>query len=188
MKILSTNLNDVYLFEPKVYSDDRGHFFESYNLAEFAKLIGREVQFVQDNESYSSQAVLRGLHYQVVKPQAKLVRVVEGSVFDVAVDLRRNSSTFGQWYGTTLSDENKKQLWIPEGFAHGFLVLSKFAKFQYKVTDYWYPDLERCIAFDDPDLNIKWPLVPYESQIALLPQISEKDRAGLKFENAELFS
>lgn len=185
MKILETTLKDVYLLEPRIFADDRGYFFESFNSGAFNSLLDREVRFVQDNESHSKQGVLRGLHYQLTKPQAKLVRVVSGSVFDVAVDLRVESPTFGKWFGAILSDENKKQLWIPEGFAHGFLVLSEHAKFQYKVTDYWYPEAERCIAFDDPGIGIKWPL---DCINMANPQVSEKDRAGKLFKDAEIFT
>lgn len=187
MKITPTCIPDVFVLEPKIFGDDRGFFFESYNHQRFNEVIGREINFVQDNESMSKQAVLRGLHYQVVKPQGKLVRVLEGEVFDVAVDIRRQSPTFGQWVGEKLSAENKKQLWIPEGFAHGFLVLTEQARFHYKVTDYWYLEHERCIRFDDPDINIQWPIVPYEFPIALGPMLSEKDKQGLSLINAEVF-
>lgn len=187
MKVTPLAIPDVLLIEPKVFGDDRGFFFESFNQQRFNEATGREVRFVQDNESVSSQAVLRGLHYQVCRPQGKLVRVSEGEVFDVAVDLRRKSPTFGQWVGETLSAENKKQLWIPEGFAHGFLVLSSCARFHYKVTDYWYHEHERCIRFDDPDINIAWPVVVYEFPIALSPILSEKDKMGVGLVHAELF-
>lgn len=187
MKITPTRIPDVIVLEPKVYADDRGFFFESYNHQRFSEVVGHEINFVQDNESISKMGVLRGLHYQVVKPQGKLVRVTEGEVFDVAVDIRRNSPTFGQWVGEKLSAENKKQLWIPEGFAHGFLVLSECARFHYKVTDYWSPEHERCIRFDDPDINIQWPLVPYEFPIAIGPTLSDKDKQGLSLKTAETF-
>lgn len=187
MKITPTRIPDVLVLEPKVFGDDRGFFFESYNQQRFSEAIGRDINFVQDNESFSKQAVLRGLHYQVVKPQGKLVRASEGEVFDVAVDIRRNSPTFGQWVGETLSAENKKQLWVPEGFAHGFLVLSERARFHYKVTDYWYPEHERCIRFDDPAINIQWPVVPHEFPIALGPTLSDKDRHGQSLKDADTF-
>lgn len=187
MKSVRLQIPDVVLFEPNVFGDDRGYFFESFNLASFSKAVGRDVNFVQDNESRSKKAVLRGLHYQVVRPQGKLVRVTEGAVFDVAVDIRRDSPSFGKWVGETLSAENKKQLWIPEGFAHGFLVLSDFAKFQYKVTDYWYQEHERCIRFDDPDINIEWPVLAHEFPIALSPELSAKDRCGVRLGDAEIF-
>lgn len=187
MKITPTRIPAVIVLEPKVYADDRGFFFESYNHQRFSEAVGREINFVQDNESMSKKAVLRGLHYQVAKPQGKLVRVTEGEVFDVAVDIRRNSPTFGQWVGERLSAENKKQLWVPEGFAHGFLVLSEEARFHYKVTDYWYPEHERCIRFDDPDINIQWPIVPYEFPIAIGPTLSDKDKQGHSLKTAEKF-
>lgn len=187
MKVTPTSIPDVLVIEPKVFVDDRGAFFESYNQQRFSEAIGREINFIQDNESISNQAILRGLHYQVVRPQGKLVRVSEGEVFDVAVDIRRKSPTFGQWVGENLSAENNKQLWIPEGFAHGFLVLSDSARFHYKVTDYWYPEYERCMRFDDPEINIRWPNVPYEFPIALSPILSAKDKEGLYLKNAELF-
>ena len=187
MKITPLAIPDVLLLEPHVFRDDRGFFFESFNARTFAAAIGREIVFVQDNESHSKQAVLRGLHYQVVRPQGKLVRVTQGDVFDVAVDIRRGSTTFVKWVGERLSAENKKQLWIPEGFAHGFLVLSDSAQFQYKVTDYWCPEHERCICFDDPEIQIEWPLVPYEFPIALGPMLSDKDKQGSSLKNAELF-
>jgi len=187
MKTMPLAIPDVLLLEPRVFGDDRGFFFESFNAKQLAAAIGKEIVFVQDNESYSKQAVLRGLHYQVVRPQGKLVRVTQGEVFDVAVDIRRGSTTFGKWVGEKLSAENKKQLWIPEGFAHGFLVLSESAQFQYKVTDYWHPEHERCICYDDPEINIRWPLVPYEFPIALGPMLSAKDKQGSSLKNAELF-
>ena len=187
MKVTPTSIPDVLVLEPEVYGDDRGFFFESYNQLRFAEAIGREINFVQDNESISKQAVLRGLHYQVFRPQGKLVRVSEGEVFDVAVDIRSKSATIGQWVGIKLSSDNKKQLWIPEGFAHGFLVLSNQARFHYKVTNYWYPEHERCIRFDDPEIDIQWPLVPYQFPIALGPMLSDKDKQGQCLKNAEIF-
>jgi len=173
---------DVILIEPKVFGDERGFFFESFNQQRFEEAIGRSVNFVQDNHSRSIKAVLRGLHYQIQQPQGKLVRVTQGEVFDVAVDLRKSSPTFGQWVGETLSAENKKQLWIPEGFAHGFLVLSKTAEFLYKTTDYWAPEYERCLSWDDPNINIEWP------NIAEPPTLSGKDQQGALLFNAEVFA
>ncbi len=159
MKVTPTKIPDVLIIEPKVFGDERGFFFESFNQKAFNEAVGREITFVQDNHSKSSKNVLRGLHYQLPpKAQGKLVRVVQGEVFDVAVDIRKNSETFGQWVGEILSSENKKQFWIPPGFAHGFLTLSKTAEFLYKTTDYYTPDLERSIRWNDPDLAIMWPL------------------------------
>ena len=158
MKITPTSIPDVLLVEPKVFGDDRGFFFESFNQKLWTELTGLTARFVQDNHSRSARNVLRGLHYQLVRPQGKLVRVVYGEVFDIAVDIRKGSPTFGKWVGENLSAENKRQLWVPEGFAHGFLVLSDFAEFLYKTTDYWYPEHERSIAWNDPDLAIEWPL------------------------------
>lgn len=183
MKTTPLAIPDVLLLEPRTFKDARGYFFESFNVCRFSEAIGRDVVFVQDNQSHSKQTVLRGLHYQLVRPQGKLVRVTQGEVFDVAVDLRRDSPTFGQWVGEVLSAENNKQLWIPEGFAHGFLVLSEFAQFQYKVTDYWYPEYERCIRFDDPEIGIAWPLF----SVALEPMLSDKDKQGAYLKDAELF-
>lgn len=172
---------DVLLIEPKVDGDDRGFFFESYNQAEFETAIGRSVKFVQDNHSRSARNVLRGLHYQIQHPQGKLVRVVQGAVFDVAVDLRSSSQTFGRWVGQTLSSENKRQLWIPEGFAHGFVTLSETAELLYKTTDYYAPAYERCILWNDPDLNIQWP-------ITAAPTLSVKDMAAGSYMGAETYS
>lgn len=172
---------DVILIEPKVFGDERGFFYESFNQAQFDSAIGRPVSFVQDNHSRSAQNVLRGLHYQIRQAQGKLVRVVAGEVFDVAVDLRRNSPTFGQWVGAVLSAENKRQLWIPEGFGHGFLVLSEAAEFLYKTTDYYAPEHERCIIWNDPTLAIEWPLRGE-------PTLSAKDRQGVTFAQAEVFA
>ncbi|MNF56349.1 dTDP-4-dehydrorhamnose 3,5-epimerase [compost metagenome] len=180
MKVIPSDLPDVLILEPKVFGDERGFFYESYNARTFADATGVESRFVQDNHSRSQRGVLRGLHYQVGRPQGKLVRVTLGEVFDVAVDLRRHSPTFGRWTGVRLSAENKHQLWIPEGFAHGFLVLSEHAEFLYKTTDYYAPEHERCIRWDDPDLAIGWPL-------AAAPQLSAKDQAGVSFRDAELF-
>jgi dTDP-4-dehydrorhamnose 3,5-epimerase len=171
---------DVVLLAPKVFGDERGFFYESFNQQAFEAAIGRSVQFVQDNHSCSAKGVLRGLHYQVQQPQGKLVRVVVGEVFDVAVDLRKSSPTFGQWVGELLSAENKRQLWVPEGFAHGFLVLSENAEFVYKTTDYYAPQHERCIAWDDLAIGIQWPL---NCKLSL----SAKDKQADCFSAAECF-
>lgn len=171
---------DVLLIAPKVFGDDRGFFFESFNQKKFEEITGHAEIFVQDNHSKSTKGVLRGLHYQIQHPQGKLVRVVAGTVFDVAVDIRKSSPTFGKWVGEVLSGENKKQMWVPTGFAHGFIVLSESAEFLYKTTDYWYPEFERSIAWNDPALNISWP-------IDGLPQLSAKDRQAATLDRAELF-
>lgn len=171
---------DVIVFEPRVFGDDRGFFFESFNHKVFEEVVGRPVRFLQDNHSRSAKGVLRGLHYQIRQPQGKLVRVTHGEVFDVAVDLRKSSATFGQWVGLLLSAENKKQLWIPEGFAHGFVVLSEHAEFLYKTTDYWAPEHERSLAWDDATVGIDWPM---EQQ----PVLSAKDQKAVNFEVAETF-
>lgn len=181
MKATALEIPDVVMFEPKVFSDDRGFFFESFNHASFERAVRRDTCFVQDNHSRSARNVLRGLHYQILQPQGKLVRVTTGEVFDVAVDLRKKSPTFGQWVGHVLSADNKKQLWIPEGFAHGFLVLSDAAEFLYKTTDYWAPEHERCIAWNDPQLAIDWPL---NGSAAI---ISAKDANGLSLDLADVF-
>lgn len=180
MKATPLAIPDVILLEPKVFGDDRGFFFESFNRRRFEEAVGKPVTFVQDNHSRSVKNVLRGLHYQIQQPQGKLVRVVQGEVFDVAVDLRRSSATFGQWVGAHLSAENKHQLWVPEGFAHGFVVLSETAEFLYKTTDYYAPEYERCICWDDPYLNIAWP-----SSSKLI--VSTKDAQGKDFINSEMF-
>lgn len=180
MNVIKTAIPDVLIIEPRVFGDERGFFFESFNQAQFEAAVGRKVNFVQDNHSKSSKGVLRGLHYQIKQPQGKLVRVVQGEVFDVAVDLRRSSPTFGKWLGVILSAENKKQLWVPEGFAHGFLTLSESAEFLYKTTDYYAPEFERCIIWNDTNLNIDWPANHY-------PRLSDKDMLGALIENAELF-
>jgi len=172
---------DVVLFEPRVFGDERGYFFESFHQRRFEEAIGRALAFVQDNHSKSAGKVLRGLHYQVRQPQGKLIRVVEGSVFDVAVDIRKSSPTFGRWVGALLSADNKKQLWVPEGFAHGFLVLSASAECLYKTTDYYAPEHERCIAWDDPTLAIDWPLDG-------APLLSAKDRHGTTLAQADVFA
>lgn len=178
MKATPTRIPDVLLIEPKVFGDDRGFFFESFNRCTFHEATGLNVDFVQDNHSKSARNVLRGLHYQLAQPQGKLVRVTQGEVFDVAVDIRKGSPTYGQWVGEILSAENKKQLWIPAGLAHGFVVLSETAEFLYKTTDYYAPQHERCIAWNDPDLAIAWPI---EGQ----PLLSAKDAAGAAFREAE---
>ncbi|HDL7644249.1 TPA: dTDP-4-dehydrorhamnose 3,5-epimerase [Yersinia enterocolitica] len=187
MKCTKLSIPEVILFEPRIFEDDRGHFFESFNLAKFQESIGRQVTFVQSNESYSKQNVIRGLHYQVIRPQGKLVRVVEGEVFDIAVDLRKSSPTFGQWVGVLLSDKNNHQLWIPEGFGHGFQVLSPSAKFQYMVTDYWYPEHDRCIRFNDSDINIKWKEGIISGQQVIEYKLSSKDISGNSLADAEVF-
>lgn len=171
---------DVIVFEPRVFGDDRGFFFESFNHKVFEEVVGRPVRFLQDNHSRSAKGVLRGLHYQIKQPQGKLVRVTSGEVFDVAVDLRKSSATFGQWVGLVLSAENKKQLWIPEGFAHGFVVLSEHAEFLYKTTDYWAPEHERSLAWNDASVGIDWPV---DQQ----PVLSAKDQKAVRFEVAETF-
>lgn len=171
---------DVILFEPKVFGDDRGFFFESFNQARFEAAIGKKVSFVQDNHSRSTKNVLRGLHYQIKQAQGKLVRVVAGEVFDVAVDIRKDSPTFGKWVGAVLSAENKKQMWIPEGFAHGFVTLSDTAEFLYKTTDYYAPQFERSTLWNDPTIDIKWP-------IAGAPTLSEKDKKAAPLSKAEVF-
>lgn len=180
MKATRLAIPDVVLFEPRVFGDARGFFYESFNQRHFDNAIGRPVTFVQDNHSRSARHVLRGLHYQIKQPQGKLVRVVSGEVFDVAVDLRKSSPTFGQWVGETLSAENQKQLWVPEGFAHGFVVLSEQAEFLYKTTDYWSPEHERCIAWNDATLAIAWPMSGE-------PSVSVKDAQGSAFHAAEVF-
>jgi dTDP-4-dehydrorhamnose 3,5-epimerase len=172
MDVKALAIPDVLLLEPRIFSDARGYFYESFNTRRFSEIIGKELTFVQDNCSYSKQGVLRGLHYQIERPQAKLVSVVHGEVFDVAVDIRPKSATFGQWVGEILSGDNKRQLWIPEGFAHGYLVLSKEAVFQYKVSEYWYPEYERCLCFDDKRIAIQWP------HLAVELSLSMKDRQG----------
>lgn len=181
MKATRLAIPDVVLIEPKVFGDDRGFFYESFNQKTFTQAIGQEVQFVQDNHSRSAKGVLRGLHYQIQQAQGKLVRVVQGEVFDVAVDIRKNSPTFGLWVGETLSAENKKQLWVPEGFAHGFVVLSETAEFLYKTTDYWAPEYERCIVWNDPAIAIHWPL---DGE----PALSAKDQKGKSLAEAECFA
>lgn len=181
MKVIETEISDVLVIEPQVFGDDRGFFYESYNERAFLDKVGISDHFVQDNHSRSAKNVLRGLHYQIQQPQGKLVRVVIGSVFDVAVDLRKSSKTFGQWVGIHLSAEKKQQLWVPAGFAHGFVVLSEYAEFLYKTTDYYAPQHERCILWDDPDLAIAWPIQGE-------PILSAKDRAGKFLSSSEVFA
>ena len=181
MRVIHTAIPDLLIIEPKVFGDDRGFFFESYNRRRFAELTGRDVDFVQDNHSLSVQNVLRGLHYQIRHQQGKLVRVVQGAVLDVAVDIRKSSPTFGKHVDVELSAENKLMLWIPEGFAHGFSVLSGSAEFLYKTTDYWFPEHERCIRWDDPALAIDWKLQAE-------PVVSGKDAQGKLLAEAELFA
>ena len=181
MKIISTAIPDVLIIEPKVFGDERGFFFESYNRRQFAELTGLDVDFVQDNHSRSAKNVLRGLHYQIQQPQGKLVRVVQGLVFDVAVDVRKSSPTFGQHVALELSAENKRMLWIPEGFAHGFVVLSDTAEFLYKTTDYWAPEFERSIVWNDPAIGIKWPIQGE-------PILSAKDQQAALLATAEHFA
>jgi dTDP-4-dehydrorhamnose 3,5-epimerase len=181
MKVTPTAISDVLLIEPKVYGDVRGFFYESFNQKAFYQASGLDLQFVQDNHSRSSKDVLRGLHYQIQQPQGKLVRVVRGAVFDVAVDIRRSSPSFGKWVGLELSEDNHRQLWIPPGFAHGFLVLSDSADFLYKTTDYYAPEFERCIAWNDATIGVQWSL---QNE----PQLSSKDKAGTALSQAELFS
>jgi len=181
MKIIPTAIPDLLIFEPKVFGDQRGFFLESYNQLTFQALTGLTLNFVQDNHSRSAKNVLRGLHYQIQQPQGKLVRVVSGSVFDVAVDLRKSSPTFGRWDGVELSGDNHRQLWVPPGFAHGFVVLSEQADFLYKTTDYYAPEHERCIRWDDPDIGIVWPE-------GIAPLLSGKDQQGLSLKDAEVFA
>ena len=181
MQATRLSIPDVVLIEPKVFGDARGFFFESFNQRAFNEATGTSYQFVQDNHSRSSKGVLRGLHYQIQQPQGKLVRVVQGAVFDVAVDIRRSSPTFGQWVGVELSADNHRQLWVPPGFAHGFLVLSDSADFLYKTTDYYAPEHERCIAWNDPALAIVWP------DMGMAPCLSGKDQRGLGLAEAPVF-
>lgn len=178
--IARTELPDVLILEPKVFGDQRGFFFESFNARDFREAAGVDAAFVQDNHSRSGQGVLRGLHYQIRHPQGKLVRVAAGEVFDVAVDLRRGSPHFGKWTGVVLSAENKRQLWIPPGFAHGFVVTSETAEFLYKTTDYWYPEFERSLLWSDPTVAVRWPL-PCE------PKLAAKDAAGKLWDDIETF-
>jgi dTDP-4-dehydrorhamnose 3,5-epimerase len=181
MKVIPTSIPDVLIFEPKVFGDERGFFMESFNQKAFNEAAGRHVEFVQDNHSRSSKGVLRGLHYQIQQPQGKLVRVASGAVFDVAVDIRRSSPTFGKWVGVELSADNHRQLWVPEGFAHGFLVLSETAEFLYKTTDYYAPAYERSIRWNDSSIAITWPISDFA------PVLSQKDAQGTLLGEAELF-
>jgi len=180
MQVIKTALADVLILAPKVFGDDRGFFYESFNQQTFEQLTGVKAEFVQDNHSKSAANVLRGLHYQIQQPQAKLVRVTHGAVFDVAVDIRRQSASFGQWVGVVLSAENKRQMWVPAGFAHGFLVLEDNTEFLYKTTDYYAPQHERCLRWDDPAIAIDWPLTA-------TPNLSAKDQLGLNLAQAEVF-
>lgn len=181
MKIIPTAIPDLLIIEPRVFGDARGFFLESFNARSFAEATGLTLTFVQDNHSRSQKGVLRGLHYQLKQPQGKLVRVTSGRVFDVAVDMRRSSPSFGQWAGVELSGENHRQFWVPAGFAHGFVVLSDAADFLYKTTDYYAPEHERCLRLDDPTVGVAWPLDD------LTPQLSAKDQAGLAFADCETY-
>jgi len=181
MNVIQTPIDGLLVIEPKVFGDDRGFFYESFNAQRFAELTGVQLPFVQDNHSRSARGVLRGLHYQIQQAQGKLVRVTAGSVFDVAVDLRKSSPTFGKWYGVELSAENKRQFWIPPGFAHGFAVTSDFAEFLYKTTDYYAPAHERALLWNDPAMGIDWPM---EGE----PLLSAKDQNGLPLADAEVFA
>ena len=178
--VTPTAIPDVLVLVPKVFGDARGFFFESFNARDFAQATGVDTQFVQDNHSKSAKGVLRGLHYQIQHPQGKLVRVTQGSVYDVVVDLRKSSPTFGRWVGTVLTAENHEQLWVPPGFAHGFVVLSESAEFLYKTTDYWYPEHERSLLWNDPAIGVEWP-------IDSAPQLAAKDQAGKLLAQADLF-
>ncbi|TAF06078.1 MAG: dTDP-4-dehydrorhamnose 3,5-epimerase [Nostocales cyanobacterium] len=180
MKVVKTEIPDVLIIEPQIFGDERGFFYESYNEKAFLEKVGISSHFVQDNHSRSLKNVLRGLHYQIQQPQGKLVRVVVGEVFDVAVDLRKSSATFGQWVGVYLSAENKHQFWIPPGFAHGFVVLSEYTEFLYKTTDYYAPQYDRTLLWNDPDLAISWPI---EDE----PIVSAKDKVGKLFQEAEVY-
>ena len=181
MKVIRTTIPEVLIFEPKVFGDERGFFFESFNQQQFLEAANLDIHFVQDNHSKSAKNVLRGLHYQIVQAQGKLVRVVQGEVFDVAVDMRQSSPTFGQWEGTRLSAENKRQMWVPPGFAHGFLVLSDTAEFLYKTTDFYAPQHECCLKWDDAAIGIEWPLQD-------APLLSGKDQQGLSLHDAKKFT
>jgi len=182
MNVISTSISEVLVIEPKVFGDRRGFFFESFNHKNFNQATGLDVKFVQDNHSRSVKDVLRGLHYQIRQPQGKLVRVVRGQVFDVAVDIRRSSRTFGQWVGVELTEDNYRQLWVPPGFAHGFYVLSDTADFLYKTTDYYLPDLERSLLWNDPTVAVSWPI-----RADVSPIVSAKDKIAPKLTDAELF-
>lgn len=180
MNVITTPIPDLLIFEPKIFGDTRGFFLESFNQKTFQNLTGLDVNFVQDNHSRSGKNVLRGLHYQIQHPQGKLVRVVSGSVFDVAVDLRKSSPTFGKWHGVELNGENHRQFWVPAGFAHGFVVLSDTADFLYKTTDYYAPEFERCVRWNDEQIGIDWGIRE--------PLLSEKDKQGLSLQDAEVFA
>ena len=179
--VIEASIPDVLILEPTVHKVDDGFFFESFNRRDFAQATGLEVNFIQDNHSLSERHVLRGLHYQIQHPQGKLLRVIKGTVLDVSVDLRRSSTTFGQWVGCELSDKNHRQLWVPPGFAHGFVVLSERAEFLYKTTDYWYPEHERCLHWNDPAIGIDWKLK------GAIPKLAPKDAVGKPFSEAECF-
>lgn len=181
IKYLEKSVSDILVVEPKVHYDDRGFFYEAYNELHFSSLVNKRLEFVQENHSFSTRGVLRGLHYQLSKPQAKLVRVCRGIIFDVVVDLRKKSNTFGQWFGIDLSADNKKQLWIPEGFAHGFLTISEEAEVIYKTTSYWDPSDEHCLIWDDSFVNIKWP------DINIAPKLSKKDLCGIDFSSLRYY-
>lgn len=178
--VVPTELPEVLILEPKVFVDDRGFFYESFNQRDFNGATGLDCVFVQDNHSASTRGVLRGMHYQIQNPQGKLVRVIKGEVFDVAVDMRKDSQTYGKWTGVILSEENRRQLWIPPGFAHGFYVTSDSAEFIYKTTDYWYPEHERSLLWNDPDVGIRWPLIG-------APTLAQKDAAGTPFSSCESY-
>jgi dTDP-4-dehydrorhamnose 3,5-epimerase len=178
--VTKTEIPEVIILEPKIYGDSRGFFYESFNAKDFTEATNLNISFVQDNHSRSLKGVLRGLHYQIQKPQGKLVRVIKGSVFDVAVDIRKSSPTYGKWVGCELSETNKKQFWIPAGFAHGFYVISESADFLYKTTEYYAPSEERCIAWNDSKIGIRWPL-------SISPILSNKDQQGLSLDDAEVF-
>jgi len=181
MNVIATELPEVLILEPRVFGDDRGFFYESFNAKKFHELTGVHAEFVQDNHSMSAKNVLRGLHYQIQQTQGKLVRATAGEVFDVVVDLRKSSPRFGKWIGLTLSADNKRQLWVPPGFAHGFVVTSERAEFLYKTTDYWAPEHERCLLWNDPDIAVQWPA-------GLAPILSDKDRQGKPLLQAEVFA
>lgn len=190
MKITETQLKDVLILEPRVFEDERGFFMESYNQQAFNQAVGRNVEFVQDNHSKSSYGVLRGLHYQIQQAQGKLVRVLQGEIFDVAVDVRESSPTFGDWVGVTLSADNKRQLWVPEGFAHGFLVLSDSAEILYKATNFYAPEHERSIRWDDPSIAIDWPTLQRGqllNPVKAAPTLSAKDAKAENFADADYF-
>ncbi len=178
-EVFKTKLPEVLILTPKIFKDTRGYFFESFNQKKFNKATDLKVKFVQDNRSKSKKNVLRGLHYQIFKPQGKLISVTYGKIFDVVVDIRENSRTFGKWIGVIISDKNKKQLWVPKGFAHGFVAISETAELLYKTTEYWHPNYEKCIIWNDKDLKIKWPIKN--------PIISPKDKLGKNFKNAKVF-